>query len=140
MLQGVVPVHVEKVRLTPVVEPKKAPFQFPARWSPKERARYIDVLMRLEEVPWVIELKIGSEGEYYRHSIGQALLYREFVRAAKDLSPWFEKHGLRHERCQAAVAFPKMKSANSERLEHCRALSNAFRDPVEIIQLELEQL
>jgi hypothetical protein len=136
VLQGAVPVYARGDQLVPVVEPGKAPFQFPTRWSRNERTRYVDALMRLGEAPWVVELKIGSEGEYYRHSIGQALLYREFIRVAADLQPWFERRGLRHDCCEAAVAFPKMKRANAERIEHCRALSNAFRDPVDVIELE----
>jgi len=87
------------------------PFQFPARWSALDPNRHIDLLMRYpgDPRPWVVELKAGSEGEYLRHAIGQAALYREFIRNADALSFWFEAFGLDIERCEAAVALASTK-------------------------------
>lgn len=64
--------------------------------------------MRSGEVPWAVELKVpsGGQGQYYRHAIKQAVLYREFIRSAKQLHPWFERRGLDATRCSAAVVLP----------------------------------
>ncbi len=44
--------------------------------------------MRQGSVPWAVEMKVrggGGVGGYYRHAVGQAVLYRQFIRSA---SPW----------------------------------------------------
>ena len=64
------------------------------------------------------------------------MLYREFVRSASELHPWFELRELEPSRCKGAVAFPSVKESNAQRLQACRTLGEAFLDPVEIIQLE----
>ena len=78
--RGGVPVRVGDVVLEPIVG--DAPFQFPTLWSTRGRPRYVDVLMRDGAVPYVVELKVGtaSVGQYYRHAITRAALYREFIR------------------------------------------------------------
>ena len=92
------------------------PFQFPTLWAPEGKARYLDALMRLGNVPWAVELKEpsgSSRGQGYRHAITQAVLYREFIRRAKDVHPWFTNQKLDAELCQAAVAFPMMENKDN---------------------------
>lgn len=57
-------------------------------------------------MPWAVELKhhVGGAGQYYRHAVGQAVLYREFIRRADLLEPWFEKRGMDRGSCEALVA------------------------------------
>lgn len=108
VLRGATPVVVDGEWLLPAIS--DWPFQFPTLWSDsaQDRARYVDVLMAKGEVPWILELKVDSagRGQHYRHAIGQAVLYREFVRRAKWLHPWFKKKNLDPTKCQAAIAFP----------------------------------
>lgn len=108
LLRRATVVSVDGTPLEPVV--KEWPFQFPTLWShtPGARARYVDVLMRSNDVPWVLELKVdsGGKGKHYRHAIGQSVLYREFIRTATWIHPWFENQGLDPKKCEAVVAFP----------------------------------
>lgn len=53
-----------------------------------------------------VESGLRFIGQYYRYAIGQAVLYREFIRRAKWLQPWFLQRGLDPTNCQAAIAFP----------------------------------
>ncbi len=109
VLRGAKVVSVDGAHLEPVI--KEWPFQFPTLWShiPGAKARYVDALMGSGDVPWVLELKVdsGGKGKHYRHAIGQSVLYREFIRTATWIHPWFENHGLDPKKCQAVVAFPK---------------------------------
>ena len=74
--------------------------------------------MRSGPTPWVVELKAatGGQGQYYRHAVGQAVLYREFIRKASNLHPWFQSHGLEATECQAVVAFPELRGRDRDRL------------------------
>ena len=90
---------------------KDHPFQFPTLWAPLASPRFVDALMRLGDIPYVVELKESSGtslGQGYRHAITQAVLYREFVRRAKKVHPWFLKRGLDPGKCRAVVAFPEL--------------------------------
>jgi hypothetical protein len=85
--------------------------QFPTRWGPGGSSRYLDALLRRDNVPWAIEMKVqgaGGVGQYYRHAIAQAVLYREFIRQGTALHPWFTKQGLDAAVCEAAVVVPAM--------------------------------
>jgi hypothetical protein len=96
---------------TPVLD--KHPFQYPALWTPGGSARFVDALMRIGDVPYVVELKAHSNrGQGYRHAVTQAVLYREFIRKADLLHPWFESRGLDPRKCQAVVAFPELGGRN----------------------------
>lgn len=88
--------------------------QFPTRWgrTTARGARYLDALLRDGETPWALELKVeGSQsvGYYYRHAVAQAVLYRHFIRSATHLAPWFERLGLDHTACRAAVVVPTFR-------------------------------
>lgn len=113
------------------------PFQFPALWEPSASARFIDVLMKIGDIPYVIELKEGhSPGEYYRHAITQAVLYREFIRRAETVHPWFKERGLVANKCRAVVAFPELAKDNKKHqmlLAQHKLVANAF--DVEIIEI-----
>lgn len=132
VLRGATVVAVNGTRLEPVV--KEWPFQFPTLWSHTHgaRARYVDVLMRSNDIPWVVELKVnsGGKGMYYRHAIAQVVLYREFIRTATWIHPWFEDQGLDPQKCQAVVAFP----TEGEDPRRLRALASLFE--VKVTTLE----
>lgn len=89
--------------------------QFPTKWGPGRPARYLDALLRdpvNRKVPWAIEMKVRlSEGQYYRHAVAQAVLYRHFIRQAKDLHFWFDHYDLDATLCRAAVVVPEFKTA-----------------------------
>jgi len=117
---------------------RQYPFQFPTLWAPKGRARYLDALMRLGNVPWAVELKEpngSSRGQGYRHAITQAVLYREFIRRAKDVHGWFANKKLNAESCKAAVAFPEMEAdgIQAKLLQQHKKVADAFG--VEIVQI-----
>ena len=87
--------------------------QFPTRWgfTTGNAARYLDALLRDGDVPWAVEMKVqggGGVGQYYRHAIGQAVLYRHFIRSADPLDPWFAARGLTRTKCKAAVVIPDL--------------------------------
>lgn len=113
------------------------PFQFPAQWSRGGRARYVDILMHIGPTPYVVELKDGvaSIGQYYRHAITQAVLYREFVKKATGLRRWFEKHNLDQATCRAVVAFPLDTRSSTTSLQELSALAELFE--VEVVPLQL---
>jgi len=104
------------------------PFQFPTLWASSGSARYLDVLMRNKDVPYAVELKVPSRGvgEKYRHAISQAVLYREFIQCAKQLHPWFNENGMDAKKCQAMVAFPKVKARQERILGKHRAVAKLF--------------
>lgn len=114
------------------------PFQFPALWKPFASARFIDVLMRIDNIPYVVELKEGhSPGQYYRHAITQAVLYREFIKRAEKVHPWFKERGLDPEKCRAVVAFPELAKGNKKHqklLEQHKKVASCF--DVEIIEIQ----
>jgi hypothetical protein len=93
------------------------PFQFPTRWWPNGRARYVDVFAHDEDVPWVIELKVEvGQGQYYRDGLVQVALYREFVRRSEGLDPWFKKMKLTRDLCKAALVIPPLRGPDRENL------------------------
>lgn len=124
----------------PVIPDDHLPFQFPTLWSFVDRSRLIDVLGRIGKTPWVLELKerSGGQGQYYRHGIAQAVLYRHFIRTARDLHSWFEGYGLEPKECRAAVAFPQLQGpgADKRRSEH-KAIAQMFG--VQIAELPVQQ-
>ena len=121
------------------------PFQFPARWSLTGSTRHIDVLAReptsgsKPDLPWVVELKTkktptrGRPTEMYRQAVTQAVLYREYLRNAKDLHFWFKEQNLDPSRFQAAVAFPRLKGARIKDQAGVFHLATDFG--VEVIEL-----
>ena len=114
-------------RLEPAFAGTQPPFQFPALYAHVGPARYIDALMRHKDSLWVVELKVCSQGEgqYYRHALTQAVLYRDFIRGAADLHPWLINNvsGLATsgpDWCLAAVAFPKLRSRRKDLLSRLK--------------------
>ncbi|UCD75252.1 MAG: hypothetical protein JSV91_15895, partial [Phycisphaerales bacterium] len=95
------------------------PFEFPAQWSPGQMSKYIDVICHLDREPWVVELKDrgSGQGEYYRHGITQAVLYRHFIRHSGNLRDWFDEKDIDAQICQAAVAFPEFGGPLAVQLE-----------------------
>jgi hypothetical protein len=124
-------------KLIPVC--KTYPFQFPALWSPNGQAKFIDALMCIDETPYVIELKApknSSSGQYYRHAITQAVLYREFIKTATMLHPWFFDKKLDPLKCKAAIAFPRMEKKPKQQmlLKQHKDVAKAFG--VEVIEID----
>lgn len=113
------------------------PFQFPALWEPSAETRFIDALMRIGDIPYVVELKEGhSPGEYYRHGITQAVLYREFIKKAVKFLQWFDKQDLNPKKCRSVVAFPELAKDNKMHqmlLAQHRLVANSL--DVEIIEI-----
>lgn len=114
-----------RVALTPMAF-NEPPLQLPALFGRRDRKRHVDALLRQGSVPWVVELKVasGGQGQYYRHAIAQVVLYREFVRSANALHPWFANHGLDASRCEAAIAFPELRGSN----QVCAAIRSTLSD------------
>lgn len=105
--------------------------QFPTRWGlPKaSSARYLDALLRAGRTPWAVEIKVdggGGTGKYYRHAVAQAVLYREFIRQATPLAPWFERHGLDQRECRAAVVVPEFGRPDDVKKQRLAAVCRAF--------------
>ncbi|MBN1093433.1 hypothetical protein JKP75_13195 [Blastococcus sp. TML/M2B] len=114
ILRGACPIGVTSGRLE-LLQPDDGMTnwgsQFPTRWghTTGNAARYLDALMRQGSVPWAVEMKVrggGGVGGYYRHAVAQAVLYRQFIRSASPLDPWFSRHGLDRTAVRAAVAVP----------------------------------
>lgn len=114
--------------------------QFPTLWGDVTRpARYLDALLADNDGrPWAVELKDqdagGGHGAYLRHGIGQAVLYRHYIRSASELEPWFSSHGLQRSQCHAAVAFPTGSPAAAAALARLRVLANIY--DVEVIEFD----
>ncbi|MGY1640861.1 hypothetical protein ACI782_06960 [Geodermatophilus sp. SYSU D00703] len=92
--------------------------QFPTRWgrTASNAGRYLDALLRDGPTPWALEIKVegpSGVGSYYRHAVHQAVLYRHFIREAVHLAPWFERFGLDHTACRAAVVVPEFAARDS---------------------------
>lgn len=115
--------------------------QLPTLWAHGGSPRYLDVLARDGNQPWAVELKVpsgGGHGKYYRHAVGQVVLYREFIRRTSRLGPWFRGRGLDPTRCRAAVAFPKVTGDAAQRLKEVKTIAELF--DVEVIQLDIETI
>ncbi len=124
ILSGEQPVEGPNGPLDPLF--KDVPFSFPAVWnlSAKEH-RSIDVLMKDGDRPVIVELSEG--GEQVRHSIVQAVLYREFVRGATGLHPWFKAQGVDARQCEALVAVPTFAGGRAEKTrELCNEVADLF--------------
>lgn len=112
--------------------------QFPTLWGDVSRpARYLDALMRESTGrPWAVELKDqaagGGHGAYLRHGIGQAVLYRHYIRSAPALDEWFTTHGLQRTECQAALAFPLAEARAASTVKRHRELAAMFN--VEVME------
>jgi hypothetical protein len=112
--------------------------QFPTLWGDVTRpARYLDALLTDRDGrPWAVELKDqdagGGHGAYLRHGIGQAVLYRHYIKSAAALDPWFTLHGMQRTQCQAALAFPKAPPSTKTVIERLRNLAALFN--VEVVE------
>lgn len=149
VLRGAIPLERERGMgtLSPLtVARDMIPFQFPARWSPSGSKRHVD-LLALEQnpgaghdIPWVVELKrkkLSSRPvlpQEYRHAVTQVVLYREFLRNAKELHFWFDNQGLDPTAFRAAVAFPRVEGWRAKDNDGVLALARDF--DVEIIELD----
>lgn len=106
--------------------------QFPTLWGDvTSPARYLDALLADSDGrPWAIELKDqeagGGHGAYLRYGIGQAVLYRHYIRSAPALDGWFENLGLNRSQCQAALAFPTPKPAAAKSIAAHHDLAERF--------------
>ena len=88
--------------------------QFPTKWGPgragplsrrpPQRPRRPNSLGYRDEGP------ACSEGQYYRHAVAQAVLYRDFIRKATALHLWFDHYDLDATLCRAAVVVPEFKT------------------------------
>ena len=112
--------------------------QFPTLWGDVTRpARYLDALLADNKGrPWAVELKDqaagGGHGAYLRHGIGQAVLYRHYIRSTAELDPWFEHHGLKRTECRTALAFPTAAVSTIQVIERLRKLAALY--DVEVIE------
>lgn len=106
--------------------------QFPTLWGDVTRpSRYLDALLRDGAGhPWAVELKDqdagGGHGAYLRHGIGQAVLYRHYIRSVDALDPWFSGFGLDRTSCRAALAFPTAAQASAKSIEMHLDLAERF--------------
>ena len=90
--------------------------QFPTKWGRQGAPRYLDAILRDGATPWAIEMKVAGSagvGQYYRHAIAQAVLYREFIKRATPLHWWFDAKNLTAGHCKGAVVVPKLTGANA---------------------------
>lgn len=134
ILRGATPIHVDGEPLALIRKDDGIVnwgSQFPTKWGAGGRARYLDALLRRESTPWAIEMKVegaAGVGQYYRHAVAQAVLYREFIRRATPLHPWFDAQELDAPRCQAAVVVPRLTNPRHERWrDHVTRLCDAFK-------------
>jgi hypothetical protein len=85
--------------------------QIPAQWWPGGTPRYLDALLRDKQTAWAVEMKepsrAGGYGSYLRHAIGQAVLYRHFLRTASPYGQWFNSVGLDQRGVRALVLYPQ---------------------------------
>jgi hypothetical protein len=113
ILRGATPIPIGRTSLD-LIQPDPVVnwgSQFPTKWGPGGSSRYLDALLRSDATPWAIEMKVeggGGIGQYYRHAVAQAVLYREFIRRATPLHFWFSNRDLDAARCQAAVVVPRI--------------------------------
>jgi hypothetical protein len=129
ILRGHIPIDVPGLGVLDLIPPPTRDLegyvnwgsQFPTLWGTGGSARYLDALLHKGRTPWAIEMKvdIGGSGTgiggYYRHAISQAVLYREFIRAATPLHFWFQDQDLDASDCRAAVVVPDLTAGNARR-------------------------
>lgn len=113
ILRGATPIEIDGTPLSLIQADSVVNWgsQFPTKWGPGGKSRYLDALLRDGSTPWAIEMKVqggAGVGQYYRHAVAQAVLYREFIHQAVPLHPWFETRGLDATKCQAAVVVPRL--------------------------------
>jgi len=135
ILNDELPVIVDGQQLENVISPEEYPFEFPAQWSENQASKYIDVLCRAGKQPWALELKRPQgQGQYYRHGITQAILYRHFIRSWGKLNDWFENRGLDASRCEAALVIPRIAGEKEETLrKHLQDVARLF--DIRIVEL-----
>ncbi len=106
--------------------------QFPTRWGHDggNSARYLDALLRDGDTPWALELKAALPGSglraYYRHAVGQAVLYRQFIQTATPLRPWFDRYGLDQAKVRAGVVLPELTAGPADLADRQAALCRMF--------------
>lgn len=141
IVRGVTPVTVAGTTLSlafddPVVSRGS---QLPTKWGlDAGRARYLDGLLKSGSTPWAIEMKVqegGGFASYYRHAIGQAVLYRHFIRTATPMHAWFAEHGMNAADCRAAVVFPKTPAKVKDKIDRLKVLAERF--DVEVAEVDL---
>lgn len=132
ILRGAIPIEVDGTTLD-LIRPNDGVVnwgsQFPTKWGHGGSARYLDALLRDGEVPWAIEMKIaGSAGlsQYYRHGVAQAVLYREFIKGAKDLHFLFDAQGLDAQACRGAVVVPTIGAKQAKWRDRLATLCDGF--------------
>lgn len=135
ILRGIVPISIGGRELRTLRPNKTVNWgsQFPSKWGRDGSARYLDALMKDGSTPWAIEMKVqggGGVGQYYRHALVQAVLYREFIRNAKPLHPWFNDRGLDATACQAAVVIPRIQAVRAHWLQRLETLCAVFDVPL----------
>jgi hypothetical protein len=135
LLSGRLTLTASPDRLRPAVPSRSgilAGAQFPTLWGDVTRpARYLDALLAdRHHRPWAVELKDqdagGGHGAYLRHGIGQAVLYRHYIRSVTELDPWFDLHGLNRTHCQGALAFPMAAPSTANVIERLRVLAALY--------------
>jgi hypothetical protein len=112
VVRGTITVKVAGRELHPLRMSQSVAYgsQIPTQWAPGERPRYLDALMRQGTVPWAVEMKVksgGGYGAYLRHAIGQAVLYRHFLRTATGIQAWLRAEQLDAQAVRAAVLYPE---------------------------------
>jgi hypothetical protein len=103
--------------------------QFPTKWGRQGAARYLDAILRDGRTPWAIEMKVAGSagvGQYYRHAIAQAVLYREFIKRATPLHWWFDAKNLTADYCEGAVVVPELTGANAVWRDGLQRLCRTF--------------
>ena len=103
--------------------------QFPTKWGRQGSARYLDAILRDGATPWAIEMKVAGSagvGQYYRHAIAQAVLYREFIKQATPLHWWFDAKNLTAAHCKGAIVVPKLTGPNAVWRDRLQRLCRTF--------------
>jgi hypothetical protein len=134
VLRGAIPIMIDGVATLAVASSWG---QFPTLWSPGGKGKELDVLMQRGDEPWAIELKHHNPAgivSYYRHAVGQAVLYRTYIRKAKPLHDWFASKGMDATRCQAAVVLTESAHRDWDaRLTHVQRLAALFDVKVAVV-------
>jgi hypothetical protein len=135
VLRGVVPVETRSGRLDLLPPPADGRVnwgsQFPTRWgrTKANAGRYLDALLRDGSTPWALEIKVDGPagvGQYYRHAVAQAVLYRHFIKHATHLAQWFERFGLDHAACRAAVVVPEFRPTQANWHQRLQRMCQVF--------------